>query len=206
MVTVFSLTSALLGSKTYVIDANPDSAIIIDPGDPDISELIQYLTSYNKKQIKVLLTHEHADHCAGVNPLYLFKPFELICIRIVAESISDNKRNLSKYLPNSEPFEINIPITIIADNEWVRVFDCGFMCIETPGHSPGSTCFLLKDSMFSGDTLLNNTKTPLNLPGSDKKLYLQSIQKLGKYIHKGMTIYPGHGELFTWNYDMDPSL
>ena len=196
---ITALKSSLLNSSTYLIDPNPECLIIIDPGDPDISELLIHISRKNRKNIKVLLTHEHADHCAGLSPLYEVEKIELVCTRKIAHNLADSKLNLSKYLPNIEAFEVNLPVTIAADAEIIKVCNFDFTFIETPGHSPGSSCIFFNNSVFTGDTILNNTKTPLNLPLSDKNLYMHSIQKLEKLLRSGMTIYPGHGEPFTWN-------
>jgi len=72
----------------------------------------------------------------------------------------------------------------------------GFTFISTPGHSPGSVCIFTKDAVFTGDTLLNNTKTPLTFPHSNRNDYANSIQKLKTLLKPGITVYPGHGEAF----------
>ena len=198
---IHSISNPILASKTYLIDAGPDCAVIIDPGDPDVSGLIDYLKSRNKKNINVLLTHEHADHCAGLNPLYLYMPFELYGNHVIANRIADKKSNLSMYLGEISAFEVRIPVIMVSDNEIVRICGHEFSFLETPGHSPGGLCILFNDVVFTGDTLLNNTKTPLNMPQSSKKDYFQSIKKLEKYIRSGMTVYPGHGEAFVWDGD-----
>jgi len=74
-----------------------------------------------------------------------------------------------------------------------------FTSIATPGHSPGSACIFTKDAVFTGDTLLNNTKTPLTFPHSNRNDYANSIQKIKPLLKPGMTIYPGHGEPFVVN-------
>lgn len=181
------------------MDVSSDCLVIIDPGDPDISELVRHLKNKNKKEIFVLLTHEHADHCAGVNPLYRFKAFELICTSKVSFNIGDPRRNLSKYFEHTESFEVSLPVRIITDQESISIGGINFTFIETPGHSPGSTCIFFNKGVFTGDTILNDSKIPLNLPGSDKGLYEKSLQKLKKYLTTGMTVYPGHGEAFIWN-------
>ncbi|MCF8380687.1 MAG: MBL fold metallo-hydrolase [Bacteroidales bacterium] len=198
MADIYSLTNSLLDSKTYIIPANQNCVVIIDFGDPDISALINLLSLNGQKEIKVLLTHEHADHCAGLIPLYKIQPFELICTKTVSNNISDQKLNLSKYLEHIKPFEVRIPATIISDTESIDICNNSFTFIETPGHSPGSCCIFFNNNIFTGDTILNDTKTPLYLPNSDKNLYSQSILKLRNLILSGMTIYPGHGEPFIW--------
>lgn len=193
-----SLTNSLLDSKTYVIPASQNCVIIIDPGDPDISSLLNLLRLDGEKEIKVLLTHEHADHCAGLYPLYSIQAFELICTKTVSNIIADQKLNLSKYLEHVKPFDVKITATIISDTESIDICKNSFTFIETPGHSPGSCCVFFNNIVFTGDTILNDTKTPLYLPNSDKKIYSKSLQKLKNLILPGMTIYAGHGEPFIW--------
>jgi len=62
-----------------------------------------------------------------------------------------------------------------------------------------NVCIFTKDAVFTGDTLLNNTKTPLTFPHSNRKDYANSIQKLKTLLNPGMTIFPGHGEAFVVN-------
>ena len=57
-------------------------------------------------------------------------------------------------------------------------------------------CIFTNNALFTGDTLLNNTKTPLTFPHSNRKDYANSLQKLKTLIKPGTTIYPGHGEVF----------
>ena len=74
-----------------------------------------------------------------------------------------------------------------------------FLFMETPGHSPGGACIFTSDAVFTGDTILNQMKAPLNFPHSNKKQYDISLIKIKKQLKPGMTIFPGHGEPFKYN-------
>jgi glyoxylase-like metal-dependent hydrolase (beta-lactamase superfamily II) len=188
--------TALLDSNCYIIENYTNKIIIIDPGDPDINPLTSCITSNNKQIAAVFLTHEHADHCSGLNALYHFQPFKLFCSQACATNIGNCKQNFSFYMDTIQSFEVHIPAQIIHDGEPVTLNNTTFTFHETPGHSPGSFCIFTSDAVFTGDTLLNNTKTPLTFPHSNRKDYSNSIQKLKTLIKPGTTIYPGHGEAF----------
>ena len=69
--------------------------------------------------------------------------------------------------------------------------------METPGHSPGSICMFTEDMAFTGDTFLNNTKSPLCFPHSNKLDYQQSKNEILQKLNATTKIFPGHGQSFT---------
>ena len=186
----------LFDSNGYVINITPSKVIIVDPGNPDTIDLKTWLSENNKTVIAVFLTHEHADHCAGVTELHKIQPFQLFCSQACATNIGNCKQNFSFYIESISPFEIKIPARIVNDGAKIDLEGTDFTFIATPGHSPGSVCIFTNDTVFTGDTLLNNTKTPLTFPHSNRKDYANSIQKIKTLLNPGMTIYPGHGEPF----------
>lgn len=189
-------------STTYLIQQNNNSFVLIDPGDPDINPIKQWLAERNAKIGSVILTHEHADHCAGVNDLYDWQPFQLYCSEACAQNIADSKQNFSRFLDTIATFEVKLPSVRINKDETRNIGGIDFSFVATPGHSPGSICIFTGNSVYTGDTILLNTKTPLTFPHSNRIHYRESIEKLKNLIHPGMTVYPGHGEPFvfeSWN-------
>ena len=67
---------------------------------------------------------------------------------------------------------------------------------HTPGHTPGSVCLIIGDSIFSGDTLFAGSCGRTDLPGGDWATILQSLQGL-KELPLDYRIFPGHGESTT---------
>jgi len=194
--------SSYHASNAFVIEIHDKEVVIIDPGDPETKSLITNLISQSKIINSIFVTHEHADHCAGLNNLYDFQPFELFCSLACAQNIAKSKQNFSFYIDIIPAFEVNLPSVTVADGEVKSVAGVDFKFVETPGHSPGSVCIFTNNSVFTGDTLLNNTKTPLTFPHSNRKQYAESIEKLKTLIQPGMMIYPGHGDPFifeSWN-------
>lgn len=195
---IHKIISKYHNSNNYLIETT-NKLVVIDPGDPDISDLHSCIIKLNKSVEAVLLTHEHSDHCVGVNKLRGLFNFDLYCTNSCSVNIKNSKQNFSYYIDIINEFTIEMPSIIVKDKECLTIDNCTFTFIETPGHSPGSACILCGNAVFTGDTLLNGIKTPLSFPHSNREMYTNSIKKLQQVLKPGMTIYPGHGDAFTWN-------
>lgn len=194
---VHQLVNKFRGANTFIIEVCDDSVVLVDPGDPDISPLLNLLQEKKKKIMAAILTHEHADHCGGLINYHSSAP--VYCSEATARNIGSSKQNLSLYIENTQPFEVKTQTTIVRDGETKQLGAVGFTFFKTPGHSPGSICIRTGTAIFTGDTLLNNSKTPLTFPHSNKKDYQASIERLKTIIDPGMTVYPGHGEPYVYS-------
>lgn len=211
MLEIHQIVSGYHGSNTYIISLDSQNVILIDPGDPDTSVVEKWLKTNNKTINAVFLTHEHADHCAGVNNLYRLNPFSLFCSPECDKNMRNSKQNFSFYIDIIDAFEVEVPAIILGDNQTLSIESTlyqisnnavRFSFHHTPGHSPGGACIIIDDFIFTGDTILNKTKTPLNFPHSHKKTYATSLKKLKGLLKPGMKIYPGHGDPFKFeNFD-----
>jgi glyoxylase-like metal-dependent hydrolase (beta-lactamase superfamily II) len=191
----YQITNDHRKSNTYILKINESEVVIIDIGDFDTNSFAQWLTHKNLKLRAVFLTHEHSDHCEGVNRLSEIYEFDLYCSEICATNIKDPKQNFSKYLEGIETFSVNKRCSILQDKSSIILGNSVFHVIETPGHSPGSICIITGNSIYTGDTIMK-TKTPLGFPHSDKVEYKRSLLKLDEYLQNEITIYPGHGNPF----------
>lgn len=193
-----------ISSNCYLIVFDSTlSCIVVDPGTKGNTEMLAFLTSKNLSPALVILTHEHFDHCAGVDDLTTHYNFRLIASEQSAVRIQNRKTNLSAYNEAAEPIEVLHPVDIVYNDGFIEFDNYNIMCVQTPGHSPGSMCYIIDNLIFTGDTLLNSTKTPLKLPGSNKEQHKESLNKLKNYLMTGMIIYPGHGEPFTFSSEFN---
>ena len=71
-----------------------------------------------------------------------------------------------------------------------------FRVLHTPGHTPGSVCFLCGELLFSGDTLFAGSCGRTDLPGGSGADILRSLRRLAE-LPGNFTVCPGHGELST---------
>ena len=71
--------------------------------------------------------------------------------------------------------------------------------LHTPGHTPGSQCFLVEGNLIAGDTLFVNSCGRVDLPGSDPEAMYYSLNQTLKNLPDETVVYPGHA------YSNEPS-
>jgi hydroxyacylglutathione hydrolase len=181
-------------SNTYLLELDSEVVILVDVGNLDTRDLLKWLNKKGKKLTHVMLTHEHADHCCGLDDLYKTNPFQLLCTSKCAENIKNSKQNFSFYLEEIKEFRVQLPdISVVGDNEIRKFGGQSFTFIESPGHSPGGMCISTDNCLFTGDTVLNKKKTTLSFPHSNRIDYQVSMEKLKNTFREEINIYPGHG-------------
>jgi glyoxylase-like metal-dependent hydrolase (beta-lactamase superfamily II) len=84
---------------------------------------------------------------------------------------------------------------VIPDDEVIRVGDLRLRTIHTPGHTPGSTSFLLEGHplLFTGDTLFPGGPGNTSLPGADFDTIIASIERRLLTLPADLLVLPGHG-------------
>ena len=126
----------------------------------------------------ILLTHGHFDHVHGLEEI--------------------KKRTGAEVWVNEKDVGLQYGGEIAADeffkDEQVIMFnDEEIKVIFTPGHTPGSVCFLLGKHLFSGDTLFKQGVGRTDLPGGNIRELEKSLQRV-LALPPETKVYPGHGE------------
>lgn len=198
MFSVQQFENSPIDSITYII-SNPinNRAIIIDPGTENDVRVIDFLKEKKMKLEYIFLTHEHFDHILGVNYLREnFPNIKVVSSQKTSERLVNPKKNLAIFHN-----QINLIVQesdIIVDEGKLEMIGLDFEVFNTPGHTDSSISLKIKNYFFSGDFLLKGTRVVTNLPTGSKKNYQESIEKYQKIL-KGLTIYPGHGQMYNYN-------
>ena len=121
---------------TYLLSSGKGrEALIIDPVIEKTAEYISYLKTLDLKLVKVIDTHIHADHISGLKELH-------------------KQTNCKLIMGENSPSEV---VSIkVKDNEKIKIENIELTSMYTPGHTDCSYSFLMKDRIFTGDTLLIN--------------------------------------------------
>ena len=108
MFEVHSFVNSPVTSNCYVLFGQTASneCIIVDPGSKDEKELLDYLWKEKLEPKYIILTHEHFDHCWGVNQLVEKYSLPIVCSELCADAIKYEKRNCSVFYDNMEAFTI----------------------------------------------------------------------------------------------------
>ena len=187
-------------SNTYIIFQEQTSqAVIIDPGQEDISQLDAILTGKATRVPYVILTHEHFDHISGTNSVRLRYGSKIICSEVCASFIGDPKKNLSRYIKQHDILVGPHDYSIEQLDGVIQWNDSLIRLINTPGHTPGSICVGMDKSLFTGDTILESGHARCNLPGGSRLAWKQSLHLLLNEFSPDNIVYPGHGNPFPFS-------
>ncbi|OGR51265.1 MAG: hypothetical protein A3I11_02385 [Elusimicrobia bacterium RIFCSPLOWO2_02_FULL_39_32] len=176
-----------MANFVYLIgDAFTKEVLIVDPA-WQIDTLFKIIHSENLKLRGALISHAHFDHTNGLS--------ELLNLADIPIYIQKEEADFVKSVGKAESLFPLLPeehLKKVGNEEKITVGKIEITLIHTPGHTPGSQCFLIKDNLISGDTLFIRTCGRSDLPGSDpKKMYESLTQKLMKLPSKTV-LYPGH--------------
>lgn len=200
-------------SNMFVI-LTGNEAVIFDPNENE--ELLTLLKENNIQKVHILLTHEHYDHTSGVCWLQEHTGADLYCqsdcAQVIATERGNNPALIAFVLATEDKqdgghryrdFKASFKsYTIKADKvfETEDAFTIGglsFRVTSTPGHSPGSACYIMNDDMvFTGDTLLQNDPVVLRFAESNKDVYMKNALPYLQSLKKTMIVMPGHGDPF----------
>lgn len=192
---VKTIITGLYEVNTYLAYNDPNNVFIIDPG-ADAEDIISELEANNLTPAAILLSHGHADHISALNGL--LERYQ-IPVKITADDAAWAFTPMNCF-PGYEEVQ-NYPenlISVIKDGEEITAGDLTLKVLHTPGHTPGSVCFVSDKwhKVFAGDTLFAGSIGRTDFPGGDWNAMAQSLIKLMK-LPEDYDVYPGHGESTT---------
>ncbi len=196
MINVVKLVNGELEENAYmVINTEKNEAVVIDGG-VNARHILIAEKEYGVKIKAMLLTHAHFDHAGCTAELK--KRGVKIYVHEQDEHVLGDKYNLGKYFGYQiEPTTADQTFT---DGDKITEADMVFEVMQTSGHSMGSSCFILGDVMFTGDTLFRGSCGRSDfLDGSEEDMR-KSLKKLFA-LEKNYTLYTGHGENSTLDYE-----
>ena len=179
----------------YLIgDRQTGDCLVVDPAYA-AGELVDVVQADGMRLSGVLVTHHHPDHVGGS-----LMGFELKGLAELLEHTS-----VPVHVNSHEALWVSrvtgIPISDLTAHEHgdkVAVGDIEIELLHTPGHTPGSQCFLLDGRLVAGDTLFLEGCGRTDFPGGDSDEMYRSLQQLAK-LPGDPTVFPGH-----W-YSAEPS-
>ena len=179
-------------TNCYLLHA-PGGAILFDAPDG----ACEWLESRGIAPKLLLLTHGHFDHVPDVAKIKRRFGTQVGCHADTVPMISDPDyfRRVGFAL-EVEPADADFLIEATASREFLGAT---FEIFDVPGHSPGSLCFLLRESeiLIGGDVLFAGGVGRWDLPGGDGDLLFRGIKTQLYPLGDNITVLPGHGPTTT---------
>lgn len=181
------LASQMVNFVYLVGDTQTRECVIVDPAYA-VNDLLQIVANDDMKLTGVLATHYHPDHVGGsMMGMNIEGVAALLDLQPVPIHVNANE---ASWVTRT---------TGISDNDLVKhsggdklsVGDIEITFVHTPGHTPGSQCFLVEQRLVAGDTLFLEGCGRTDLPGSNPGEMYASLQTLAK-MPSDTLVCPGH--------------
>jgi hydroxyacylglutathione hydrolase len=174
---------------TYLIgDPVSREALVVDAA-WDIPAIIRLAEQDGFTITKALVTHYHQDHLGGDFAGYHI-PGAAELLEQVKAKVYVHKAE-AEFLGRLAGLSVS-DIVKVDSGDTTDLGNATVTFIHTPGHTPGSQCFLVENRLVAGDTLFINSCGRVDLPGSSPEdMYYSLTQKLAK-LPDDTVLYPGH--------------
>lgn len=164
------------GTNTWLIEADEQSVVLIDPGPDDLEHLDAVRAAIGDRWVRdIVLTHGHLDHSAGA--------------RTFAAALSARVRAVD---PTHRLGDEGLPAGAV-----LACGDIEIHVVATPGHSSDSVSLYLPHSaaVLTGDTILGRGTTVVAFPDGRLADYLASLYRLQELVEgrDATQVWPGHG-------------
>jgi glyoxylase-like metal-dependent hydrolase (beta-lactamase superfamily II) len=179
------------GVNTYIV-ACPETSegVIIDPaGEPET--IVRAAESLGIRITCILNTHGHADHVVANQQLKKRLSVPVLMHeaddRFFADPDIRYKSEKELGLPPPAPAD-----KTLKDGDTLKAGKLSIRVIHTPGHTPGSCCFLAGGNLFTGDTLFVGSVGRTDLTGGSLGKLIESLEKKLIVLPPDTVIWPGH--------------
>lgn len=182
--------------NTYVV-INGGKALVIDPA-YKVDGIID--AAGDAKITHILVTHCHYDHIGTLNELRAATGAAVVAGKNGSANIGNPSINLTGAFMRNEI--ICEPADVIpSDGEVFTAADMNIKMIYTPGHTSCGVCYVIGDSIFTGDTLFLRNVGRWDLPTGDEHTLVKSIKEKLYTLDEELKVYPGHGGSSSIGYE-----
>lgn len=161
------------GTNSYLLTCRKTAASVVIDAPGETERMLARLKGTHPQYL--LITHNHVDHIGGLRELA-----STLGVPTAAHA--------------ADAAGLPVPAARqLQDGDLLTVGDLQLRVLHTPGHTPGSICFLTGRFLLAGDTLFpggpGHTRSP-----EDLKEILESIRRKLLILPDDTVVYPGHGE------------
>ena len=161
---------------SYLVgDEKTKEAAVVDPG-WEIGKILDIAKKHDLNVKHILVTHSHYDHIQQIKELF-------------------DATNATVYVHKEDSEEIKNKaiekIKTIGEGDTINIGKIKVKVLHTPGHTPGSVCYLAGNKLITGDTLFVGNIGRTDLPGGNQRIMSETLRRLKK-LDENIEVYPGH--------------
>lgn len=176
-----------IGTNCYLLE-DPDAKLcaVIDPGD-NADGIDREIRKAGLSLSMILITHGHFDHVLAVPGLLAKWPD--IPVYVHKKEVNWEGKGDQYMLLGPVP-----AIKTVGEGDVIDFSGHPIQVLHTPGHSPGSVCYLVGDILFAGDTLFAGSCGRTDFIGGSVSQILMSLKRLAG-LEGNLRVCPGHDRL-----------
>src|SRR4249919_2583383 len=160
------------GTYTYLLASRRGGeALIIDPVLEKVERYLQLIKELDLKLVKAVDTHLHADHITGLGALR----DRTRCITVMGEQSKADVVSMR-----------------LAEGDRLTIEGVALDTLYTPGHTDDSYSFLMRDRVFTGDTLLIRGTGRTDFQNGDARAQYDSLFGRLLKLPEETLVYPAH--------------
>lgn len=174
---------------SYLIgDRSTGECLVVDPA-YGVAELKSIAEADDMTLSGALITHYHPDHCGGdMMGMRIEGVAELLALQQMPVHIQATEAEYVVQVTDLERGDL----VEHSSGDTVTVGEIDVKLLHTPGHTPGSQCFLVEDHLVAGDTLFLQGCGRTDLPGGDPAALYESLTTRLAKVPDSAVLYPGH--------------
>ena len=182
-----------MANNTYVIhDAASREAAIIDPG-KDSEDVLAWALDQKLTIRYILDTHGHSDHTFN-NGVFTQGTDASLMIGEPDEAMLEGLAVGAGWLGKPAVASPMADAYLLHEQE-LALGSTAIQVISTPGHTPGSSCFVYEDAVLTGDTLFQGSIGRSDFPGGSLPELIGSIKTRLYALARETIVWPGHNDI-----------
>jgi glyoxylase-like metal-dependent hydrolase (beta-lactamase superfamily II) len=174
---------------SYLIgDRATGECVVVDPA-YDVATLVARAEEDGMAVTGALVTHYHPDHCGGS---MMGLAIEGIATLVERTGVPVHVQAAEAEFVTKVTGVGGTDLVVHAPGDVVTVGEIPIELVHTPGHTPGSQCFLVNGCLVAGDTLFLEGCGRTDLPGGDPAALYESITQTLARVPDDAILFPGH--------------
>jgi len=186
-----TFTDLSFGTNTYLVwNEGSRDALLIDAG-LATRMILEFLQKEELQLEAILITHAHPDHIAGAADLAEATGADVYLHEIEIQALDMMPQAMLAML-GIEDLRKPTDMKPLSGGQTLELAGLEIKVLHTPGHSPGSTSFLIDSALFDGDLVFRGSIGRTDFPGGDFEALMNSVREHVFVLDPETKVYPGH--------------